>query len=68
MDFPEALLRLLPPDKRKAAVGVLAQDPRPGYRHGDSDRRYGVAFAGYDLRFTVSGGVLRVCEVVPLER
>ena len=67
VDFPEDLLALLPADKREAAMEVLAQDPRPGYRHGDSDRRFGVAFAGYDLRFTVSGGVLRVCEVVPLD-
>ncbi|MBR2697323.1 MAG: tRNA (N6-threonylcarbamoyladenosine(37)-N6)-methyltransferase TrmO [Clostridia bacterium] len=67
VDFPEPLLQVLPPDKRAAAVAVLRQDPRPGYRHGDSDRRYGVPFAGFDLRFTVEGGVLRVCEVVPLD-
>ena len=66
VEFPAALLNRLPADKREAAVRVLAQDPRPGYRHGDDARRYGVAFAGFDLRFTVSGGVLRVCEVSPL--
>ena len=67
VDFPDALLQLLPGDKRAAIVEVLRQDPRPGYRHGDSERRYGVEFAGYDVRFTVSKGVLRVCEVVPLK-
>ena len=67
VEFPEALLRLLPEDRRAAIVEVLRQDPRPGYRHGDSERRYGVEFAGYDVRFTVSEGVLRVCEVVPLK-
>ena len=67
VEFPEALLRLLPEDRRAAIVEVLRQDPRPGYRHGDSERRYGVEFAGYDVRFTVSKGVLRVCEVVPLK-
>lgn len=67
VDFPEPLLMKLPEDKRAAAVEVLRQDPRPGYRRGDSDRRYGVAFAGCDLRFTVQDGVLRVCEVAPLE-
>ena len=66
VDFPEPLLQRLPPDKREAAVEVLRQDPRPGYKRGDSDRRYGVPFAGYDLRFTVEGGVLRVLEVVPI--
>ena len=67
VDFPDALLRVLPEDKREAAVQLLRQDPRPGYRHGDGERRYGVAFAGFDVRFTVDGGVLRVCEVVPLD-
>ena len=66
VDFPEALLSLLPPDRREAALRMLEQDPRPGYKHGDSDRRYGIAFAGFDIRFTVCGGVLRVCEVVKL--
>lgn len=66
VDFPEALLSILPGDKRAAILEVLRQDPRPGYRHGDSERRYGVEFAGYDVRFTVKDGILRVCEVVPL--
>ena len=62
--FPDDLLAVIPPDKREAIVRVLEQDPRPGYRHGDDDRRYGVAFAGYDVRFTVRDGVLTVVEVV----
>ena len=66
VEFPEALLSILPGDKRAAILEVLRQDPRPGYRHGDSERRYGVEFAGYDVRFTVKDGILRVCEVVPL--
>ena len=64
--FPEELLRILPEEKREAAIQVLSQDPRPGYRHGDSERRYGTKFAGYDLRFVVKDGVLRVVEVVQL--
>ena len=68
VDFPELLLALIPEDKRAALMQVLALDPRPGYRRGDSDRRYGVEFAGFDVRFTVAGGVLRVFEVVPLAR
>ena len=68
VDFPEALLSLLPGDKREAILEVLRQDPRPGYRHGDGERRYGVEFAGFDVRFTVNDGILRVCEVVPIEK
>ena len=67
IDFPEAWLALIPKDKREALFEVLRQDPRPGYRHGDSERRYGVAFAGFDVRFTVSDGVLHVYKVVPLK-
>lgn len=61
--FPEELLREIPQDKQKAIIGVLAQDPRPAY-HKDPERRYGVAFAGFDVRFRVRDGVLTVCEVV----
>lgn len=65
VDFPEELLSTFPSDKREAAIKVLEQDPRPGYRHTeDSARRYGVYFAGFDVRFTVENGILHVCEVV----
>lgn len=67
VDFPDALLSLIPEDKRAAIIEVLRQDPRPGYKRGDGERRYGVAFAGYDVRFVVNDGALRVCEVVPLD-
>ena len=62
--FPEELLALVPPENREALREVLAQDPRPGYQHNEPDRRYGVAFAGLDVRFTVEGDVLLVREVV----
>jgi len=67
VEFPPELLRRLPETRREAAVRLLAQDPRPGYRQDDGTRRYGVAFAGFDLRFTVRGEVLRVCDVAPLD-
>lgn len=63
--FPAALLEQLPADKRDAAVGILQQDPRPGYSE-DPDRIYGVAFAGFDLRFTVTENQLTVRSVEPL--
>ena len=67
VDFPPSLLEQIPPEKREALIEVLAQDPRPGYRHGDDGRHYGVAFAGFDVRFTVDEAALRVVEVVRLE-
>ena len=66
VDFPEALLALIPEDKRPALIGVLAQDPRPGYRHAGDARRYGVEFAGFDVRFVVEENTLRVTEVEKL--
>ena len=61
--FPPELLAIIPEAKRPALIGILAEDPRPGYHH-DPDRRYGVAFAGFDVRFHINGNVLTVCEVV----
>ena len=66
VDFPAPLLDLLPQSKRAAAVGVLSHDPRPSYQRKPG-RIYGLPFAGFDIRFTVEGEKLAVCEVVPLE-
>lgn len=60
--FPEELLRRLPEELRQAAYDVLAQDPRAAYQK-KPDYLYGLAFAGYDLRFTVADDVLTVRDV-----
>ena len=65
VDFPEALLRCFPEEKRAAVVEVLRQDPRPAYQR-DEDRQYGMSFAGYDVRFTVRANCLQVENVVKL--
>ena len=62
VEFPNELLQMLPADKQQAVIGVLSHDPRPSYQR-DSDRIYGISFAGYDIRFTVKGGKLTVVEV-----
>ncbi len=62
VDFPAALLSLLPADKRQAAIDCLADDPRPSYQD-QPDRVYSMAFAGFDIRFTVMGEVVNVVEV-----
>ncbi len=64
--FPEHLLNRIPAEKQAAASALLAQDIRPGYA-GDPERIYGIAFAGFDIRFTVSGSVLTVRDVIPVE-
>ncbi len=63
--FPEKWLAMIPIDKREGIMGVLRQDPRPSY-HDFPERIYGVEYAGFDVRFTVEQGILKVCEVVKL--
>ena len=63
VDFPPALLALLPEDKRVAAVAVLSHDPRPSYQR-KPDRIYGVSFASFDIRFTVEDTTLTVVEIL----
>ena len=65
VEFPDALLRLLPEEKRAAARAVLSHDPRPSYQR-DSQRVYGLPFGGFDIRFTVCEKTLTVCDVVQL--
>lgn len=59
---PPKLLERAPPEKRRALLGVLAQDPRPSYQE-DPDRVYGMAFAGLQVRFTAGGNMLTVREI-----
>lgn len=61
--FPENLLEIIPFEKQKAVMQILAFDPRPSYQE-DDERIYGVEFAGFDVRFRVKGRVINVVEVV----
>ena len=65
VDFPDALLQRLPVEKQAAAIGVLSHDPRPSYQR-DSDRDYGLNFAGFDIRFRVEDGKLTVFDLIKL--
>ena len=65
VDFPAGLLSQLPEEKRAAAIAVLSHDPRPSYQR-KPDRVYGLTFAGFDIRFTVNGEKLTVCDVSKL--
>ena len=62
VEIPDALLSSLPPEKRGALIGVLANDPRPRYQK-DPDRVYALDFAGFAVRFRVEGDVVRVVGV-----
>lgn len=61
--FGEELLSVLPEEKRNGAVRMLSLDPRPSYIN-DENRIFGVEFAGFDIRFRVSGNMLTVIDVI----
>ena len=56
---PQNLLAALDEQTRQGLVGVLENDPRPGYQR-DPGRVYGLTFAGWAVHFTVDGDVLTV--------
>ena len=64
--IPADLLSVIPEDKRETLISVLSQDPRPSYQN-DSERVYGFGFAGCEIKFTVSDGVLTVVSAEKLK-
>lgn len=62
---PPELMARVPEDKREALVRTLECDPRPRYQDDDG-RVYGMAFAGLDVRFSVSGRRLTVVGAEPI--
>lgn len=64
VDFPEAELAKVKPEKQSALIQVLAQDPRPSYQQ-DPKRIYGMEFADYEVKFTVEGQILTVYSIEP---
>ena len=62
VEIPDELLEKIPADRREALKKVLEQDPRPSYQD-DPDRVYGFGFAGMEVRFRASNGVLTVLDI-----
>ena len=60
---PEAAEKLTEEEQRMLK-DALKEDPRPAYQDAP-DREYGFQFAGKNVRFTVTTGVLTVTEVGP---
>lgn len=58
----DTLLRKIPESKRVTLLDVLSHDPRPSYQQ-DSQRIYGLMFAGLNIRFQVNDGQLTVIEI-----
>ena len=62
VDFPPELLAQFDSGERHGLLSALGADPRPRYQE-DSERVYGMRYAGKNVRFTVSDGVVHVVEV-----
>lgn len=61
----EAQLEIVPVNKQKALVDVLAHDPRPAYID-DPERVFGLSFAGFNIQFMTDGKTLRVIDITKL--
>lgn len=61
VEIPKQIATLFSPNELQALRQVLAQDPRPRYQD-EPQRIYGMPFAGRDIRFQVTNGVLTVVE------
>ena len=62
VDFPKELLSQIPAELQDTLIEALAGDPRPSY-HTDPERIYGLAYARYDVKFTVKDGILHVFSI-----
>ena len=61
VEIPEAIGKVFSEEERRGLEQVLSQDPRPRY-HDDEERVYGMPFAGWDVRFRVTGEAVVVVE------
>jgi len=62
VEFPDQWLQIIPEERQKALIRVLALDPRPAYQN-DPERIYGLTFAGFNISFKVDIEKLTVCKV-----
>ncbi|MCQ2282947.1 MAG: tRNA (N6-threonylcarbamoyladenosine(37)-N6)-methyltransferase TrmO [Bacteroidales bacterium] len=62
VEFSQSVLSTLPAHLQQALIDVLAHDPRPQY-HNDPTRIYGMSFAGYEVKFSVSQSRLTLIDI-----
>ena len=60
--IPGEIRDSFPEEHLSGLIEVLSLDPRPSYQN-DSERIYGLSFAGYNIKFKVSGDELTVINV-----
>ncbi|MEA5151126.1 MAG: tRNA (N6-threonylcarbamoyladenosine(37)-N6)-methyltransferase TrmO [Oscillospiraceae bacterium] len=59
VEYAPGAAEAVAPEKMAALTGVLANDPRPRYQD-EPERVYALSFAGYGVKFSVSGEHLTV--------
>lgn len=59
VEADEKFENIMPKENYESLMQILSSDPRPGYKE-DSDRVYGLSFAGYEIKFTVKDNVLKI--------
>ncbi len=62
VECPQAILEIIPVEKRAGLIECLADDPRPSYQT-DETRVYGMRFGEWNIRFQVQADILRVIEI-----
>ncbi len=62
VEFDDMLLCKLPIQYHNTVIKLLSEDPRPHYQD-DPERIYGMLYAGFNIRFTVSGDTLKVTNI-----
>ena len=62
VNFPTELLNLIAVEKQNGLLECLSDDPRPSYID-DDERVYGMKYADYNVKFTVSEKILTVIEI-----
>ncbi|MCR4891848.1 MAG: tRNA (N6-threonylcarbamoyladenosine(37)-N6)-methyltransferase TrmO [Lachnospiraceae bacterium] len=61
--LPQKFQGILAPEIESALCDVLAEDPRPAVQRDNPQRIYGFPFAGWEIRFSVTGDTLTVVEI-----
>ena len=63
VDISPELLAKIPQHLRESTLALLAEDPRPGYQN-DPARIYRMAYANFEVHFTVNGDTLAVTAII----
>ncbi len=63
VNCPEWLRSRISDEHLQAVMEILSQDPRPAYQN-DPERVYGMRYADMEIRFTVEGESLTVCDII----